>query len=204
MFLDRKGDIVEENYNMNGNYNVNQNYSPGKKTNYSKIFVIALIVILIGVIGFLIYTKSSEKNKYVKTINKLEDQVRVLEKENKKLKQESDPNEITASKLVGTYNWAKKVDNFDLKITLVLNSDGSATYKKSSGSETEMTKGNFIYENDKVTYTKEYYNDDKNKGKDYIGDKKTEVFNVIDKDTLQNIYYNQTTELKKEQKEKTQ
>ena len=161
-----------------------------------KLISIILIVILLCVIGFLFYDKNKEKDQYLNTINKLEDQVRELEKENKSLKKESDPNEITLKKLLGTYFWNAKTDNFTLKLTLILKDDGSAVYETSNGTEVETTTGNFIYENGKIIYTKEYYGT-KNKDKAYDGDKKTETFLVIDKDTLQNTFYNQTTALKK-------
>ncbi len=168
-------------------------------SNIKKILIIFTVILLIAV-GFLLYDKARQKDKYLNTINKLENQVRTLEKENKLLKRKENTSEIKLKDLYGSYVWNKKVDQFDLKISLSLKEDGIAVYETSTGKETEKTYGNYVYDNGKIIYTKEYYSDNgitqqENK-KAYSGDDKVITFIVKDRNTLQNTFYNQKTSLK--------
>ena len=113
-----------------------------------------------------------------------------------------DSEEITVEELVGTYTWEKNYGSgteMKYKVTLVLNSDGTATHDASSGLEHEATRGSYVYKDGKIIYTREYYNyyqnttDVEYEDEDY----KNEVFVVVDENTLQNTYYNQETLLKK-------
>ena len=109
---------------------------------------------------------------------------------------------IETSALYGTYTWNKKYTNengneLNLKVTLVLNSDGTATYNASDGYSYEATKGSYKYENNQIIYTREYYNYDNQENDRYTENNKTEIFNVINANTLQNTYHNQQTELTK-------
>ena len=158
------------------------------------IFIIILAILVLGLGGYLVYDKVLDKN--------VKEEVK-----EESVKQEEENKEITLESLYGTYTWEKKHitdsgNELDLKIKLVLNSDGSATYNASNGYEEEATKGSFIYENGKVIYTREYYNYSDNNGQDTDeiysdNNSKTEIFMVIDKDTLQNTYYDQNTSLSK-------
>ena len=108
---------------------------------------------------------------------------------------------ITKDDLYGVYIWQKDFNDesgLNLKIALVLNSDGTAEYSASSGYEYESTKGTFSYKEGKILYTREYYNYDSNNNSEFTDtNSKLETFIVIDKNTLQNVYYNEKTMLTK-------
>ena len=104
--------------------------------------------------------------------------------------------------LLGAYTWSKSYtnsrgDKVNLKINLVLKDDGTATYEAGDGSSNEITKGIYTIEDDKVIYTKMYYNYPNQKSKKYAGNNKTETFEIIDDNTLQNTFSGETTALKK-------
>lgn len=168
--------------------------------------VAVLVVIILGLGGFIVYDKFIAEDE----TKELQSEIKSLKSEIKTLKentQSTTNDEISIADLYGTYTWEKNYTNesgiqMNLKIKLVLNSDGTATYEASNGMEAEQTKGKFVYENGKITYTREYYNYNGTNGittnEAYTDENsKTETFTVIDKNTLQNTYYNQTTALKK-------
>lgn len=112
-------------------------------------------------------------------------------------------NELSVDMLYGTYTWSKKYTNeygneINLNVKLVLNSDGTATYNASNGYDAEATKGTYKYENKQIIYTREYYNYDNQENTVYNdNNNRIETFNVIDKNTLQNTYNDQQTNLTK-------
>ena len=111
---------------------------------------------------------------------------------------------ITKDMLYGTYKWSKEYtneygSNLKLNVTLVLNEDGTATYNAGDGYSAEATKGTYKFENNKIVYTREYYNYPNQENSKFDDDNnKTEFFKVIDKNTLQNTFNDQLTELKKQ------
>ena len=163
------------------------------KKNGLIIVLVIIIAILCLFVGWLLGEKFSNKESEL-----LDNSTSNTEKKYDK---------ITVDMLYGTYTWEKKYINdfgseLNLKIKLVLNSDGTATYNATSGYEEEATKGTFIYENGQIKYTKEYYNYNGTNGQNYDevytdNNSKIETFVVIDKDTLQNTYYNNITSLTK-------
>ncbi len=167
------------------------------------IAIVILVLVILGLGGYIVYDKKNNESKisdYNTQLNDLKKQMDEY-KENSKSSETSD--EITLKDLYGTYNWEKDYKNesgnkLKLKVQLVLKPDGSATYNASSGYEAEMTKGSYVYKDGKIIYTREYYNYDNGSNDPYTdNDNKTITFKVIDKDTLQSEYYDQTTELKK-------
>ena len=153
------------------------------------IVIIILSVLVVCLSVFIIFDK---------TINKKDETV-----EPKEEKKETTEESISVSDLYGTYKWEKKYINeygneLNLKVSITLNTNGSAEYKASSGYDYESTKGKFVFKNNKIIYTREYYNYETSNNEPFSGGSAEEVFNVIDKETLQNTYYNNTTELKKQ------
>ena len=154
------------------------------------VIITILSILVLGLGCFIVYDKVI--NKEEKKDNK-DTSAEVIEKSD---------NKITQQDLYGTYSWAKEYTNeygnkLNLKINLVLNPDGTATYEASSGYEAESTRGSYIYENNEIVYTREYYNYENGSNDKYDDElSKKETFKVIDKNTLQNTY-NQVTELKK-------
>ena len=112
-------------------------------------------------------------------------------------------NFVVNDSLVGTYKWNKNYtnehgNNINLNVTLVLNEDGTAIYEAGDGYAFEATKGTYIYESDKVIYTREYYNYPNQENSKFDDENnKTEIFEVVNNDTLQNTFNNQVTELRK-------
>lgn len=158
------------------------------------IVIIILSVLVVCLSVFIIFDK---------TINKKEETVKTKENNIKEEKKETPEEGISVSNMYGTYRWEKKYVNeygneLNLKVSITLNNDGSAEYQASSGYEYESTKGKFVFENNKIIYTREYYNYETSNNEPFSGGNTEEVFNVIDKETLQNTYYNNTTELKKQ------
>ena len=154
------------------------------------IFIIILAILVLGLGGYLVYDKVIDKD--VKEEVKEESG-----------KQEEENKEITLDDLYGTYTWEKSYGsgtNMKYKVTLVLNSDGTAAHDASTGLEHEATRGSYVYKDGKIIYTREYFNYYQNDNDGVYEDEehKTETFIVIDKNTLQNTYYNQQTSLKKE------
>ncbi len=184
-----------------------------EKKNRGKIIIIVVLVLaILGLGGYIVYDKKNNENKiteYKNQINDLEKQVKDLKKQIKEYKENSEKvespktnDEITLKDLYGTYKWEKSYTNeygskLNLQIQLVLNPDGSATYDAGSGYEAEQTKGSYIFKDGKIIYTREYYNQDNGINDSYTNPDKTVTFTVVDKNTLQNIYYDQTTSLKK-------
>ncbi|MBR3362851.1 MAG: hypothetical protein IKG40_02880 [Bacilli bacterium] len=180
-----------------------------KKSTGKTVIIVILLLAVIGLGGYIVYDKFIVKDE----TKELQSEINALKLEIKTLKEKTQSNnddEIVITDLYGTYTWTKKYEanvsgpNLEATYTtynikLVLNSDGTATYDASNGLEAEQTKGSFSYENGKIIYTREYYNYDTSGPKDVYnsGDDKIETFVVVDKDTLQNTYYDQITALKK-------
>lgn len=178
-----------------------------EKSNNGLILLVIILFLLSFVLGgYIVYDKFISKDE----TKELQSEIKELKLELQALKENSQSTtngKISIADLYGTYSWEKNYINengvqMNLKIKLVLNSDGTATYDASSGMETEKTKGLFVYENGKVTYTREYYNYNETNStttnEAYTDqNNKTETFTVIDKDTLENTYYDQPTTLKK-------
>jgi len=159
------------------------------------VVIIILSILVLGLGGYLVYDKVLEKEE-TNVNNKNEEEI---------VEQQYD--EITIEELLGTYTWVKNRtdehgNQIDLKITLVLNSDGTATYDASDGYSYEATKGSYVYEDGQIIYTRKNYNyrDESNtvvNGDVYEENNQNEVFIVVDENTLQNTYRNETTQLKK-------
>ena len=150
--------------------------------NKKNIIIILLVIVIAILSGVIVYSKIVDKEE---TLN-----------------EEQLSEEVTPQMLYGTYTWEKAYTTedgkqLDLKLKLVLNSDGTAIYNASNGYEEEATKGKFVYEDSKIIYTREYYN--YNDSNEIYNDtnNKIEKFEVIDKDTLKNVYYGQSTSLTK-------
>ena len=110
--------------------------------------------------------------------------------------------EITKEKIAGTYTWSKNYTNqygneIKLNVKLVLNTDGTATYNAGDGYSAEATKGTYNLLDDKIIYTRKYYNYENHENGVFEEPNKTETFEIIDKDTLQNVFNDQVTELRK-------
>lgn len=133
------------------------------KNNKGKtIFIIVIIIILLGVTGFLIYDRQTTQNSTEKQLKELKQQITELKKENKELKESSTNNETeTTNNTVSTItnnNCAQHIDatfygenignNYSLKETLKLYSNGTFedSYESSSGST-----GTYSIENGKIT-----------------------------------------------------
>jgi len=179
-----------------------------EKSKGKTIVIVVLALAVLGLGGYIIYdkvvNKENEIMEYKNQINDLEKQVKDLKnKENaEKVESPKANDEITLKDLYGTYKWWKSYTNeygskINLQVQLVLNPDGSATYDAGSGYEVEQTKGSYIFKDGKIIYTREYYNQDNGINDSYTNPDKTVTFTVIDKNTLQSIYYDQTTSLKK-------
>ena len=149
--------------------------------------IVILSLLVIGLGSYIIFDKVTGKN--VNSNNNIK---------------ETENEEYSIDNFVGIYSWSKKYTNeygneLNLNITLKLNSDGTAEYKAGSGYAYESTIGTYkLVDNEKIVYTREYYNYD-NQEKTVYDDlnNKVEEFTIIDASTLQNTYYNQKTELKK-------
>jgi len=163
----------------------------------------------------IVYTReyynypNQENSKFDDDNNKTE----IFEIVNKDTLQNTFNNQVTELKkqenvsldtLIGTYTWSKNYtneygNNVKLNVTLVLNADGTATYNASDGASYEATKGTYKLENNKIVYTREYYNYPNQENSKFDDDNnKTEKFDIIDKNTLQNSFNDQVTELKKQ------
>lgn len=172
-----------------------------------KKVVVLLIIVIIGLSGYICYDafiKNDEVKELKEEINSLKQKNTKLKEENKQDKTDVEDNvQITVSDLYGSYSWEKPYTNdlgnqLKYTVNLVLNSDGTATYLAGNGLDAEQTRGTYIYNDGKVIYTREYYNYENGQNDVYTDTNKTETFIVINKNTLQNTYYNQTTTLKKQ------
>lgn len=159
--------------------------------------IIAILVVLVlGLGGYLVYDKVIDKNKE-----------EIKNEDDNKIFDDLDSEEITVEELVGTYTWEKNYTNtygneYKYKITLVLNLDGTATYYASSGYEEEATRGSYVYQDGIIIYTREYYNySDQNNNQIEVQypdeNNNNEIFIIVDKNTLITTYYNQKTLLNK-------
>ena len=173
-----------------------------KNKNGVIIFLVVLVIILAvlcvlfatGTISF----KSNEAN------NNTNDNNQVTDNSNN---QEVNQNNIALASLYGTYKYDYEYTNsygnkVHLKLELTLNSDGTAIYSESDGYAADKTRGTYTYENNKITYTRQYHvasNVDSANSVDteYTDGNPTEIFTVIDENTLQNTYRDQTASLKK-------
>jgi len=166
------------------------------KNNSGVIVLLVVVIFILTILCVLFATDTITFNsKTTKNNNDVED------KNTTTTNNGEEDNKIDISMLYGTYTWSKSYTNADgkevnLNIKLVLNSDGTATYNASDGYESEMTKGSFVYQDMKVIYTREYYNYPGQENSKYDEENsKTEIFNVVDKNTLQNVYREQQTSL---------
>ncbi len=181
------------------------------KNKILKIVLVILLMIACGFGGWFLGAKVFDVED--KALNKKDNVKEKVENTGEEKSNDTTSN-ISIGDLYGTYNWSKNIDSIvagsngpetittKLNIELTLNQDGTATYSASNGQESEKTKGSFKYEDNKIIYTREYYNyqgtNGTNVDEPYNDENsKTEVFTVIDKNTLQNTYYDQLTELKK-------
>ena len=148
------------------------------------IIILAVLVLCLG--GYIVYDKVLIKDDV----------------EQKNDNEVSNDDNIVKEDLYGTYSWNKSYvneygNNMNLKVTLVINSDGTATYEESDGYSYESTKGSYVYDDDKIIYTKEYYNYEGQNNDLYNEEDKTETFIVVDASTLKNTYRDQEVSLKK-------
>lgn len=178
------------------------------KNETNKNTIIAILIVIIIILSILVILFATDVITLNSTNNKQDSSNEVIKEEKKEVEVEEENNNesITIIDLYGTYSWEKTYVNennntVNLKVKLVLNDDGSATYDESDGYSYEATKGTFIYENNKIIYTKEYFNYNGTNGQDtdlkYTDENNTEVFMILDKNTLQSVYRDQTTSLKK-------
>lgn len=158
------------------------------------MLVIFIILVVTNTISLTAKTNSAITNDDNQSANEIEE----LD-----LNDDSDDGIITVDMLYGTYNWNKNYTNeagndINLKVILVLNSDGTANYEASDGYSYESTKGTYKYENNQIIYTREYYNYPNQDNSKFEEDNKVENFEVINENTLQNNFYDQLTELIKQ------
>ncbi len=160
--------------------------------------VIVLFLLVLGLGGYIIYDKVlSTKETHI------EDNSTNDDKSNQEINQKN----ITLANLYGTYKYDYEYTNdygnkVHLELELSLNSDGTATYLESDGYVADKTRGTYTYENNKIIYTRQYHvasNIDSANSVDteYTDGNPTEIFTIIDENTLQNTYRDQTASLKK-------
>lgn len=167
--------------------------------NSNKGLLAVIIVMFLVIVGLVVYIVMNSADKKEKVDNKEE----VKEENNSIVEETETSDEIKEEDLSGTYYWEKSYVNeygneMNLKVKLVLDSDGSATYDASSGYDYESTEGTFIYNEGKIIYTREYFNYDGGSKEKYTDSNKTVSFSVIDQNTLQHTYHENVTELKKQ------
>lgn len=139
-------------------------FMENKSSKGKTIFIVIIIIVLLGVIGFLFYDKQASQNSTENELKKLQKQITELKKENKELKESdtSDKKENTTNKnsvsTATNNNCAKHIDaifygenvgdGFSLKETLKLYSNGTFedSYESSSGST-----GTYSIENGRIT-----------------------------------------------------
>jgi len=178
------------------------------KNETNKNIIIAILIVIVIILSILVVLFATDVITFNSANNKLDSSNEVIKEENEDedVEQENDNENINIVDLYGTYNWEKTYVNeynntMNLKVKLVLNADGSATYDESDGYSYEATKGTFVYENNKIIYTKEYFNyngaNGQNTDSKYTDENNIEEFMILDKNTLQNVYHDQTTSLKK-------
>lgn len=171
-----------------------------------KNIIIGLLVVIIVILAILVvlFATNTLTFNFGNNSDKLESSNEIADEENKD--ETIEEKNITIEDLYGTYSWNKTYTNeynntLNLKVKLILNADGSATYEAGDGYSYESTKGTFVYENNKIIYTKEYYNYNGTNGQEndskYTDGNNTETFIVINENTLQNVYRDQTTSLTK-------
>lgn len=110
-------------------------------------------------------------------------------------------NSTNSNNIEGTFSWAQNYtsesgENITYRLVLKLHSDGTAEYSKNDGITAEETKGTYVYENNKITYTKLYYSFANSNNSEYTDENsKTEVFTVVANNTLQTTFNGQTANL---------
>ena len=180
-----------------------------KEDNKTYIIIICIMgAIILGLLGYIVLNNSILKehkeitNKAEDIINDVQDKI----EDGFENKDNMNDDSYKIDDFYGEYKWQKQytggVNNAELtyKIELKLNSDGTASYSASDGMASDSTTGSFKLEDNKIIYTKKYYNynngNTTNK-KEVTEDDKIVTFDIIDKNTLKINYYNQIAELKK-------
>ena len=173
---------------------------------FGRVVLIVALFLIVGLIGYIFYNKYTTDEK----ISKLNSEIELLNSEIVNLKDSNFSgvgDEISVYDLYGTYLWTKNfkktvggVENVDVvyKVELTLNSDGTAIYMASDGMSAEQTRGSYKYENGKIIYIREYNNYPSDQSVYNDKNSKTEIFDVINTNTLQITYKDQLTELKKQ------
>ena len=169
-----------------------------KNNNGLIALVIVLFLLVLGLGGYIVYDKILTNKE-----TPVENNVTNVDESNQEINQ----NNISLANLYGTYKYDYEYTNsygnkVHLKLELTLNSDGTAIYSESDGYAADKTRGTYTYENNKITYTRQYHvasNVDVANSTDteYTDGNPTEIFTVIDENTLQNTYRDQTASLKK-------
>lgn len=178
-----------------------------KKNGFGMAFLFIVIGMLIAAIiglSIWVYTLKKEQPKQESNTGVTDNNQNAESRNNEIAENENqiESNIPSEEELYGTYSWEKKFVNeygneLDLKVLLVLNSDGTAKYRASSGYEAEYTKGTFSCKNGKIEYRREFYDYDNSENKEFTENNKIETFVIIDKNTLQSTYYDQTVTLVK-------
>lgn len=179
-----------------------------KKNGFGMAFLFIVIGMLIAAIiglSIWVYTLKKEEPKQESNTGVTDNNQNAESRNNEIAENENqiESNIPSEEELYGTYSWEKKFVNeygneLDLKVVLVLNSDGTAKYRASSGYEAEYTKGTFLCKNGKVEYKREFYDYDNSENKEFTDENnRIETFVIIDKNTLQSTYYDQTVTLVK-------
>ena len=107
----------------------------------------------------------------------------------------------SSNNIEGTFSWSQNYTvesgiNVTYRLVLKLHSDGTAEYSESDGMSAGETRGTYVYENNKITYTKLYYNYEDSNNSEYTDENsKTEVFTVVANNTLQTTFNGQTANL---------
>ncbi len=182
-----------------------------EKNKNGVIILLAVLVVILTVLCVLFATgtisfKSNETNNNTSDNNQVTDNSNNQVTDNSN-NQEVNQNNIALASLYGTYKYDYEYTNsygnkVHLKLELTLNSDGTAIYSESDGYAADKTRGTYTYENNKITYTRQYHvasNVDSANSTDteYTDGNPTEIFTVVDENTLQNTYRDQNTSLKK-------
>lgn len=174
--------------------------------NKNVLVIVILLLIILVLVSYILYdnftnTSETTSNAITNNVNTTSNTIENITNNIDTINNQ-EPN---LQDLYGTYSWEQTLESdtveaVTLKCVLVLNPDGTATYQTSDSMVFESTKGTYKYEDNKIVYTKEYLNYEGQEPTVYDDSAtKTEVFSVVDKDSLQNTYHdNQITLVKSE------